>query len=267
MTKIIFAFLLMASTAMATGKIEVKVKSTAVGVHFTLNFPKDFIQSRIPQGLTLDPKLFRPDGTYPVQVFFGGQMRYRAGLSIGGGLQIEGLFSGDVFTVRTIGVDSKPYDFVLQADVGNEKIHEFEKFFLGWDKNMVFADWDNTDYTAGELDLTRLYRGEFESLKSYDKNAFRAHLRFFRDESKTPIILAKNNGKFACFNQEWMWGELDNRYRPINAKIMISKAAFGGVMEGTHMVPSFDKTPYGALKLVMQWKMRDSHECNPVPAK
>ena len=231
-----------------------------------MNFPKDFVQSKVPTGLSLDPKLFRPDGTYPVQVFFGGQQRYRASLSVGGGVQIEGLFSGDTFTARTIGVDGMAYDFVLQADVGNEKIHEFEKFFLGWDKNMVFANWDNTDYTAGELDLTRLYRGEFKTIPTYDKKAFKAHLEFFKEESKTPIIIAKGNGKFACFNQEWAWNELDNRYRPINARIMISKAAFGGVMEGTHVMPTMDKTPYGALKLVMQWKMRDSQECNTVPA-
>ena len=228
----------------------------------TLNFPTAYLESKIPTGLSLLPNRMKKDGTYPVKVFFGAQMGYKASTNYGGGLQIEGVHSGDTFMVRTLGVDGQEYDFALHADVGNEKVHEFEKLFLGWDKNMVFANWDNTDYTAGELDLTRLYRAEFKSSSGYNKAVFRTHLMIFEDEATAPIILSKSNGKFLCYNQYWGWGEEDNRFRPVKAKVKISKAVFDGVMAGTFNVAGLDASPEGAFKMVMPWKMVEQRRCN-----
>lgn len=253
---------ILAAHAQALPSLTLRVKATAVGVYMTLNFPTSYLESKLPAGLALIPNRMKSNGTYPVKAFFGAQMAYKASTNYGGGIQVEGVHSGDTFMVRTLGVDGKEYDFAMHADVGNEKVHEFEKHVLGWDKNMAFANWDNTDYTASELDLTRLYRAEFKSSSKYDKSVFRSNLAMFEDDMTVPIIVAKSNGKFYCFNQYWGWSAEDNRFRPVKAKVKISKAAFDGVMAGTHDVTALDSSVEGAFKMVMPWKMVEQRRCN-----
>jgi hypothetical protein len=259
---IILAFCFFSNLAFAVEPVPIKVKSVGVGVYFTTFFPSSFLKERLPSGLSLDPARFRPDGSYPVLTWMGGQLNYRAGVGIGGGLGIEKLFSGNQFTVPVTGQDGYDYLFVLQADVGNVKVHEFERVFLEWNKNFVFANWDNTDYTAGELDMTRLYRAEFNYKEKFDRESFKNNLNLLKIELSKPLIISNKPNTFLCFNQNWLWNDVSNRYRPASVQLTISKTAFDGKVEGVLNSPALDDSADGGIKIVAQWKMREGFACN-----
>jgi hypothetical protein len=259
---IILSIIFLANVALAQEAVPVKVKSIGVGVHFTTFFNGNFLKASLPNGLSLDPARFRPDGSYPVLVWTGGQLNYRAGVGIGGGIGIERLFAGNQFSVPVTGQDGYDYLFVLQADVGNVKVHEFERIFLEWNKNFVFANWDNTDYTASEPDLTRLYRAEFDYKKDFDKENFRKNLNVLKIELSKPFIIPHKQNSFLCFQQNWLWNDVGNRYRSTGVKMVISKAAFNGQAEGVYTSPALDQSTEGGIKVVAQWKMREGFTCN-----
>lgn len=248
MTRAIVALLaLMLSSSASASADFMTGRGIANGVFAIVSLPVSDVRDILPIGLKPAPEMTLAADLYPVVVFAGEQKVDFVGtyLEAAMTLTVEGPYSKEArytYTAKIV-VDSMPALLAGRA--------------LGYPKRMAKLHRTDDTFTGSYSSKKPTLAITLEDIDDYDDESFKRNLEFVA--GRVYPTIGKTKLGFVCFDFEWDFASA--KVAPVNAKVELFESFSGPRLAGTHLSRRMDQTPYGAMRIISSWSLKNLRSC------